>query len=228
MESRLWNHLQLNQAVAQADNDPSEERLERSSTDLSSLRSLVQKQTAPACHVDKCSSLATTKRMTAYTKADDPFDPVKSPDFSVHSPTMLDLLSRRRPRMKLGAHCLPSINVSEEEAREVNYEYGDYTSRSDHASTPMKKRARPVARRNSVVIHRRQGDIASMLQDLLTTNMVSSPICGESAMPPILNRNVTESPLNLPGIASDVFPSLRGTKKRKAYPDHKRQDESEE
>ena len=222
MESRLWSHLPLNQAVAQADIDPSEERLERSSIEPSSGRSLVHN------YVDKCSGLATTKRMMASSKAEDPFDPVKSPDFSVHSPTMMDLLSRRRANMKLGTQCIPSHNVKEEEARGVDYEYGDYTARSDHASTPMKKRARPVARRNSVVIYRRQGEIASTLQDILTTNMASSPICGESAMPPILNRHITESPINVPGIASEAFSSRQSTKKRKTRHEHETQDEREE
>ena len=226
MESRLWNQIQLNEAVTQADHDLSEQRLERSSTEPSSEKSLVLKQTARACHVDKSSYIATTKSNAACKQAEDPFDPVKSPDFSIHSPTMLNLLTRMKP----GAQCLPSLGVRQEEPSEMNYEYGDsnYTARSDCESTPRKKRARPFARRNSVVVHRRQGDIASMLQDILRPSIASSPMSDESAMPPIFNRHITESPLIISGIASEVFPSRQGSKKRKTNPDHVSHEESEE
>jgi hypothetical protein len=223
MESRLWNQIQLNEAVTQADHgDLSEQRLERSSTEPRSEKSLVLTP-ARACHVDN----TTTKSNAACKQAEDPFDPVKSPDFSIHSPTMLHLLSLRPTRMRPGAQCLPSLDVKQEEPSEMNYEYGDsnYSAPSNCASTPLKKRARPCFRRNSVVVHRRQGDIASMF---LRPSITSSPMSDESAMPPFFNRKITESPLDISRIASEVFPSRRGSKKRKTNPDHVSHEESEE
>lgn len=202
MDQRSWNTPQLNE-VPQSASDGGElnaERLELSGRIASFGGALVQERDSLPAFQAKV-SIDASKPKTCDTEV-----PEKSPDFSIESPSMLTL-SR-----KVTAQDEQSL-TSERKREAAMMEYEDDSTAIGYVSPPARKRMRRFPRRNSVVIRRREGGTASMLQEVLDMTRCPSryPQHHHTPAPPAGYQNQewpeTMVPLGLPVNRSDGYRS---------------------
>jgi len=219
MDPRSWTSPQLNE-VACADSEGCEamnrERLELSSGEPSIGRAALVQQQISRCPDKTKSRAASPKKKVkhkSHNKAkEDPYNPVKSPDFSIQSPSMLSLMSRK--------HTTPGDDRKRQAAMMEYESEGLSAPHGVDTSAPAKKQVRRFPRRNSVLIHRREGGTASMVQDLLMASVPSSPYHNAPEMQQSSKHSdAATGPLGLPISRSGDFLDQLKTSKEKSSPE---------
>ena len=197
MDARAWHHATPNEAIVHAVNEGSE-RLELSSADPSFVRALVYNPDTYG-HVtdDKNSSVTTETKKTTSLKSACSCTPTQNSDVSGQPPSVVILTPTK---LNLEERSLISTGDRKRGVSDMDYGYEGLSMRTDRGSMPGgRKRWCPALRRNSVVIHRRQGGNATLVQEMLKTSMNGSLLSGETETTRKINLAAPAVPFEFPG-----------------------------